>query len=77
MTKTELYIVSKNGPVEPLAANDIDRTSGIDVLRDILRDGREPKLVKPKHLVRTVSKFLDEFVSPDYLIDGIMRRRYF
>jgi hypothetical protein len=65
-------------------ANDVLREQGPDALRELI-DGAEvcrmnghtePPLSDQKALIQSSAQFVDGFVAPEYLIDGILQRRF-
>lgn len=52
-------------------ANDVLRESGPDVLRELIDRGTDPR-----RLIQSSAQFIANFVPPDYLVDGILQRRY-
>jgi hypothetical protein len=65
----------------PHDANDLLREHGPDTLRGMIDDGTiyepgasEPR--EPSHRILTKREFMSGFVPPDYLIDGVLQRRF-
>lgn len=61
---------------KPIDANDILREQGEDALRDAIDGAREHASETKGKLLCSSGQFISGFVPPDYVVDGILQRRF-
>jgi hypothetical protein len=54
----------------------IEAGGTVDELAELLRHAHEVEVEAPQRLIKSSSEFLDGFTPPDYLIDGLVQRRF-
>jgi hypothetical protein len=54
----------------------IEAGGTVDELAELLRHAPEIEVEAPRRLIKSSAEFLDGFTPPDYLIDGLVQRRF-